>query len=260
MGFCTKCGRQLADGEVCNCQSQAINPQQTINQQPQQAYVPQPQAAPAGPNPVNEIVDLFKGVFTAPAETTAAFAAKANIVMIAILLGGQAIVNMLVKLFNMLIANSKAKSASSLDDIYDLINSYVSTKKAVYSTGDIFLYMFKEVLLVVVAAAVGALVIWLLVNAFDKANTTFLNALAAYSITCVLGIPAKLISWVVGLTSVGFLDELSTCVSVFSTVVGYVLVVLGVKAIAKREKSLPLILGITYVAINFVSWIVGLMF
>ena len=48
--FCTKCGRPLADGEVCNCQATPqINPGQ-VAPMPQAAPAPQgqPQMAPQG--------------------------------------------------------------------------------------------------------------------------------------------------------------------------------------------------------------------
>lgn len=258
MAFCTKCGRQLQDGEVCNCQQQpTMAPQQTAQAQ-QVAAV-----KAAGSNAFAEIMDLIKGIFTQPAECVASYVSKASVVMIAILIGAQAIMNALVRLFAMLVANSKVKSSvKSFDDALNLLQDYYTSgsAKLKYSTGDMFLNMFKEILEVAVAAAIFALVVWLLVKAFDKVNATFMQSLAVYSLTCVLGVPAKFLNWVVGLTTVGFLDQLAGCILTFSTVVGYVLIVFGVRAMSKKENNLPLIIGIAFVAVKFVAWIVGLMF
>ncbi|MFR2512543.1 MAG: hypothetical protein ACLS9K_11835 [Lachnospira eligens] len=59
----------------------------------------------------------MKGLFTSPVETVSAFVAKANVIMIAILIGGQAIINMLTRLFDMLIANSKAKVTTEVKSL-----------------------------------------------------------------------------------------------------------------------------------------------
>ncbi|MGN0408234.1 MAG: hypothetical protein ACI4EJ_08235 [Bacteroides sp.] len=278
MGFCTKCGKPLQDGEICSCQQQAApqmtapQPQMTAPQmtapQPQQAApqmtAPQPQQ-PAGPNVVTELVDLVKGLFTSPAETIAAYTAKANIAMVAILIGAQALVSMFVRLFRMLIANAQAasKAKKSLDDLDSLLSyasSYYSGKTKVYETGEIFANMFKEILVVAVSAAIFALVVWLLIKAFDKVNVTYIQALSVYSLVSVLAIPATVLSWVIGLTSVGFLDEIAACVSVFANVVGYAFIFLGIRSLGKNEKSTPLVMGIAFVCISFISWIIGLMF
>lgn len=286
MSFCKYCGRQLQDGEVCTCQQQpqqapgqqaapqqtmggAAQPQQGFNQQAaqqtfnqQQAYqqAPQQAAKPAGPNPATEYLGILKGVFTSPVETVSAFVAKANIIMIAILIGGQAIINMLTRLFDMLIANGKAKvttGSKELDSLLSAYTSYTSTKP--YEVGAIFKNMFLEILLVAVSAAIFALVLMLIAKAF-KANVNYIQALSVYSVTAVLGVPAKLLSWVIGLTSIGFFDRISSCVTVFATVSGYAFVYIAIRALCKDEKKVPLIMALSYVAVNFMTWVVRLMF
>ena len=201
-------------------------------------------------------------MFTSPVETVSAFVAKANVIMIAILIGGQAIINMLTRLFDMLIANSKAKVTTGSKELDSLLSSYYSsyTNTKPYSAGSIFKNMFLEILLVAVAAAVIALVVMLLAKAFNKANVTYMQGLAVYAITAVLGIPAELLSWVTGLTSVGFIDRISSCVTVFSNVAGYAFVYIAIRALCKDEKKIPLIMAISYVAVNFLTWVLRLMF
>lgn len=286
MSFCKYCGRQLQDGEVCTCQQQpqqapaqqaapqqtmggAAQPQQGFNQQAaqqtfnqQQAYqqAPQQAAKPAGHNPATEYLGILKGVFTSPVETVSAFVAKANIIMIAILIGGQAIINMLTRLFDMLIANGKAKVTTGSKELDSLLSAYTSyTKTKPYEVGAIFKNMFLEILLVAVSAAIFALVLMLIAKAF-KANVNYIQALSVYSVTAVLGVPAKLLSWVIGLTSIGFFDRISSCVTVFATVSGYAFVYIAIRALCKDEKKVPLIMALSYVAVNFMTWVVRLMF
>lgn len=293
MSFCKYCGKQLQDGEVCTCQQAqqaqqsagAAQPQQGFNQQAaqqtfqqgagQQTYQQaqqgfnQQQASQqmdavkkAGANAALDYVNVLKGLFTSPVETVSAFVAKANVIMIAILIGGQAIINMLTRLFDMLIANSKAKVTTGSKELDSLLSSYYSsyTNTKPYPAGSIFKNMLLEILLVAVAAAVIALVVMLLAKAFNKANVTYMQGLAVYAITAVLGIPAELLSWVTGLTSVGFIDRISSCVTVFSNVAGYAFVYIAIRALCKDEKKIPLIMAISYVAVNFLTWVLRLMF
>lgn len=281
MSFCKYCGKQLQDGEVCTCQQAqqsagAAQPQQGFNQQAgQQTYQQaqqgfnQQQASQqmeavkkAGANAALDYVNVLKGLFTSPVETVSAFVAKANVIMIAILIGGQAIINMLTRLFDMLIANSKAKVTTGSKELDSLLSSYYSsyTNTKPYPAGSIFKNMLLEILLVAVAAAVIALVVMLLAKAFNKANVTYMQGLAVYAITAVLGIPAELLSWVTGLTSVGFIDRISSCVTVFSNVAGYAFVYIAIRALCKDEKKIPLIMAISYVAVNLLTWVLRLMF
>lgn len=291
MSFCKYCGRQLQDGEICNCQQTqqpvggTAQPQQEFNQQAaqqtfqqgtaQQTYQQaqqgfnQQQASQqmdavkkAGANAALDYVNVLKGLFTSPVETVSAFVAKANVIMIAILIGGQAIINMLTRLFDMLIANSKAKVTTGSKELDSLLSSYYSsyTNTKPYPAGSIFKNMLLEILLVAVAAAVIALVVMLLAKAFNKANVTYMQGLAVYAITAVLGIPAELLSWVTGLTSVGFIDRISSCVTVFSNVAGYAFVYIAIRVLCKDEKKIPLIMAISYVAVNFLTWVLRLMF
>ena len=297
MSFCKYCGRQLQDGEVCTCQQAqqpagAAQPQQEFNQQAaqqpagaaqqtfqqgagQQTYQQaqqgfnQQQASQqmdavkkAGANAALDYVNVLKGLFTSPVETVSAFVAKANVIMIAILIGGQAIINMLTRLFDMLIANSKAKVTTGSKELDSLLSSYYSsyTNTKPYPAGSIFKNMLLEILLVAVAAAVIALAVMLLAKVFNKANVTYMQGLAVYAITAVLGIPAELLSWVTGLTSVGFIDRISSCVTVFSNVAGYAFVYIAIRALCKDEKKIPLIMAISYVAVNFLTWVLRLRF
>lgn len=270
MSFCKYCGRQLQDGEVCTCQQaqQSAGAAQQTYQQAQQGFNQQQASQQmdavkkAGANAALDYVNVLKGLFTSPVETVSAFVAKANVIMIAILIGGQAIINMLTRLFDMLIANSKAKVTTGSKELDSLLSSYYSsyTNTKPYPAGSIFKNMLLEILLVAVAAAVIALVVMLLAKAFNKANVTYMQGLAVYAITAVLGIPAELLSWVTGLTSVGFIDRISSCVTVFSNVAGYAFVYIAIRALCKDEKKIPLIMAISYVAVNFLTWVLRLMF
>lgn len=73
MSFCPKCGRQLSDGEVCNCQAQ--NTQQV---QPD-AQTQSTQQAPKQTLPmVKELTDLLSGIFKKPADAVKKYVSNAQ--------------------------------------------------------------------------------------------------------------------------------------------------------------------------------------
>ena len=74
MAFCPKCGKQLADGEICSCQT--VQPQQQAPVQPQ---APVHQKAPAQtPEFIKAILELFKGLFKKPADAVKNFVLKSS--------------------------------------------------------------------------------------------------------------------------------------------------------------------------------------
>ena len=45
-----------------------------------------------------------------------------------------------------------------------------------------------------------------------------------------------------------------------SNVAGYAFVYIAIRALCKDEKKIPLIMAISYVAVNFLTWVLRLMF
>ena len=81
MSFCPECGRQLSDGEVCNCQAQ--NTQQV---QPD-AQTQSTQQAPKQTLPmVKELTDLLSGIFKKPADAVKKYVSNASMEAPAILI------------------------------------------------------------------------------------------------------------------------------------------------------------------------------
>lgn len=112
MTFCTYCGKQLADGEVCTCQQNAAESQaasqnaaspDTAYAQPQADVYAQPQPAPKSKADVGggfkAIVELFKKSIKTPFEASEEFYRKsdltASIIMIAMVAGLYMIATML---------------------------------------------------------------------------------------------------------------------------------------------------------------------
>lgn len=116
MAFCTFCGKQLADGEVCTCQQQAAPQQQAYAQpqvNPQQMYA-QPQQAGQAPRPnvfkeaISHIVNTVKKPLGAAEE----FYEKGTIGGASIIIGMVAVLYVFATLLNLvaIIVYSVAKS------------------------------------------------------------------------------------------------------------------------------------------------------
>lgn len=97
MTFCTYCGRQLADGEVCNCQQNAA-PQNNVPQgmtyaQPQVAPAPQPAPKkPAGDNPFKQVISHIVNTFKKPLDAAEEYYEKGTMVSSGILVGILAVI------------------------------------------------------------------------------------------------------------------------------------------------------------------------
>ena len=148
MSFCPKCGRQLSDGEVCNCQAQ--NTQQV---QPD-AQTQSTQQAPKQTLPmVKELTDLLSGIFKKPADAVKKYVSNASMEAPAILILVLAFISALGELLRMLYINFTTKS--SLKSLADLAN-LISGKTKAYSAGQIAAGFFTHFVEVIAIAALTA--------------------------------------------------------------------------------------------------------
>ena len=100
----------------------------------------------------------------------------------------------------------------------------------------------------------------LLVKMFNKTNATYVQGLAVYALMSFFGIPAAFLSWITGLTSVKFLDKISSCIDLFAEVCGLAFVYIAVRTLCKDDRKAPYITAISFVVVSFATWILRLMF
>ena len=185
MSFCPKCGRQLSDGEVCNCQAQ--NTQQV---QPD-AQTQSTQQAPKQTLPmVKELTDLLSGIFKKPADAVKKYVSNASMEAPAILILVLAFISALGELLRMLYVNFTTKS--SLKSLADLAN-LISGKTKAYSAGQIAAGFFTHFVEVIAIAALTAAIIMLIINAFEKdKKVTYKQTLAIASLSILVTIPSQI--------------------------------------------------------------------
>lgn len=248
MSFCPKCGRQLSDGEVCNCQAQ--NTQQV---QPD-AQTQSTQQAPKQTLPmVKELTDLLSGIFKKPADAVKKYVSNASMEAPAILILVLAFISALGELLRMLYVNFTTKS--SLKSLADLAN-LISGKTKAYSAG--FFTHFVEVIAI---AALTAAIIMLIINAFEKdKKVTYKQTLAIASLSILVTIPFTFAGTIIAMIPASFFGYLKSWMISFANGAGLVLTFIGIKEIEKDDNNMPLVYGLAALASAVLSTILGLLF
>ena len=251
MSFCPKCGRQLSDGEVCNCQAQ--NTQQV---QPD-AQTQSTQQAPKQTLPmVKELTDLLSGIFKKPADAVKKYVSNASMEAPAILILVLAFISALGELLRMLYINFTTKS--SLKSLADLAN-LISGKTKAYSAGQIAAGFFTH--FVEVIAALTAAIIMLIINAFEKdKKVTYKQTLAIASLSILVTIPFTFAGTIIAMIPASFFGYLKSWMISFANGAGLVLTFIGIKEIEKDDNNMPLVYGLAALASAVLSTILGLLF
>ena len=243
MAFCTKCGKQLADGEVCSC-TQPV-------QQPIQMQASQVVAQPAynkvkGENPFSTVWKTLIGLFKAPYETIQEYVEKGSVAC------------------SLVIAGFFLISASVFGVIFKIINSAISYNGLGARYGyDVFYYVrvfFNEVFGNAAAIALMAVVFMLLVKAMGKGNASYLQSLSAISLSYIIPIASTFLIDLFSMLNISFFYSLASWVSQFVGVLGMIYVAIAVAGRVEKKAMMPLIVACIYFAGAFAQYIFNLMF
>ena len=265
MSFCPECGRQLSDGEVCNCQAQntqQVQPDaqtQSIQQVQPDAQTQSTQQAPKQTSPmVKELTDLLSGIFKKPADAVKKYVSNASMEAPAILILVLAFISALGELLRMLYVNFTTKS--SLKSLADLAN-LISGKTKAYSAGQIATGFFTRFVEVIAIAALTAAIIMLIINAFEKdKKVTYKQTLAIASLSILVTIPFTFAGTIIAMIPASFFGYLKSWMISFANGAGLVLTFIGIKEIEKDDDNMPLVYGLAALASAVLSTILGLLF
>lgn len=275
MAFCNNCGRPLKEGEVCTCQSGQgqtfatgdnqgqVNNGQTINYQGQQAnqnmnYNGQqpnqnmnnggaqgqnmnyngPKMNPQSQAIINDIKTLVLGVVKAPVETVNAFMQAKTFVLSAILI----------------------VLAGLIDGILGLIKLASSDYSKYYKAKDFLASFFNDVLGEAAAAALFALVIWLVVSQIYKTTVGYDKAITVFALREIAGIPAAIISWVLRLFKISFFTELASCVTAVAGAFSAILMYYAIRSILGKEKESAFTYAFAAIGTSIGYYLIALMF
>ncbi len=280
MAFCTKCGRQLQDGEVCNCQ-QTATPVTPINPAPQagqsQAAFTQPAgqpqagstqpagqqqaafassaAAPAKPNPAanifKEIMQTALGLLKTPVETTASATQKASFPVAGVIIAIVALVEGLFDMFSSMVSHAQSSSGS--------LDSWESLFSQAFNKPNYFLVFLASFLTVLGVAALGAVIYMVLVQALGGGKITYVQGLQIAAMTVIFQAVASPVSFIIGAIPAGFFGALAGWIVTFAATLGTVYAILAVKSVIVKMNSLPYIFACVAVVNSFVAYIFSLM-
>lgn len=178
MAFCTKCGKEVADGEVCSCQATKAAP------------VNVDVAGEAG-NIIGNAMDIVGD----PEGGVARFLAGISWAKVVVLTAIYAILDVIYGLWYKIKANIDYKnmledSADDLDMDLDEYMDWLDIDSASrYGAGDIVKGIFMDILGVAAAVAVTALVFWLAFKFIKKTQITWQKAFGIAVIDFLIAIP-----------------------------------------------------------------------
>lgn len=285
MKYCTNCGRQLADDEVCTCRQQAQPqaPNQTqdnnaqadnaaqqaqFNGQPQGSAQAQFNGQPQGnaqsqafdnftqqvsaagqqlqnDKNVASIITFYKGLVKKPAQAAADFVKNANMASGFIFIGLFAIVEVVLSVVYL------------LSSVIGSIGGFgFSFYPASFFEG-IFSGIVGEAVRVLILAAV----ILVVLNAVQKdKKVTFAQTLSAACLYDAVYLPIILVAAIIDIIPFQFFGNVSGWLHTFAGVVGYVSIFFGVRAIEEDDNKLPLVCGLAFLATAIGSTIVNAIF
>lgn len=271
MSFCKFCGRQLAEGEVCNCNAQAVPPvapvqpqynQQQFNQQQfnQTQFNSQQfnqQANQQANQMIGTVLDLLKGIFTKPADAVKAYVQKGALlapIIIMLIMGFLSSVELVI---NRLIYNAEAKS----DYEALLYNALMGESfQPPYSTGEIIGGFFLEFISVLAVAAVLAAILMLMINFFEKdKKVTYVQGLSIVSLSSLITVPVAFVSNFIGMIPVRFFGMFEGWMNRFATAYGLMLLFIAFRSVTKDENRMPISYAVAAVCSAVVSSVIGLM-
>lgn len=285
MKFCPKCGRQLADGEVCTCQTQPANSaaqaggQEQMNgqapfggQQQMNGQAPfggqqqmNGQAPFGGQQQFNGQAQFGGQPQMRPQPQTDPMVKELADLFKGIVKTPAEAITKYVKNASIMAPCILIAVLAFISGIKELLRMLVANMQSKYYTyykaGDIVSGTIGEVVTVILSAALIALLIMVIINAIEKDNkVTYAQALAIASLGDLLYIPLAFIGTIFAMIPVKFFSYLSSWIKSFGTAVGYIYTFFGIRAVEKKDNHMPLVYGCAALAAAVLSTVISLIF
>ena len=255
MKFCTKCGRQLQDGEVCNCQTQNTTEQtaQAAQEQAAQAQAAaqatagaaQQTAQPQAAKPIitkEQATEISKGMLAYakefvknPVEASEAVVGEHSITTVA----GLVVVN------------------AALQLIYSLISIIVHTAKGWhYDIADWVMAIVRPVLWWVAIPAAFAGLIWVCAKYVEGTNVSFKKALSVFAIPALPMLVFTLINLLGLVLTHSFFSVIFGVIHAAVTGIMFYLTGIGIVKVLPLSKKFIYSIAIICAGLYFVNWLV----
>lgn len=293
MKYCTNCGRQLADDEVCTCrqqaQPQAPNQTQDNNAQADNAaHQAQFNGQPQG-NAQGQFNGQPQGQFNGQPQGSAQSQAFDNFTQ-QVSAAGQQLQNdknvaSIITFYKGLVKKPAQAAADFVKNanmasgfifiglfaIVEVVLSVVYLLSSVIGSiggfgfsfypASFFEGIFSGIVGEAVRVLILAAVILVVLNAVQKdKKVTFAQTLSAACLYNAVYLPIILVAAIIDIIPFQFFGNVSGWLHTFAGVVGYVSIFFGVRAIEEDDNKLPLVCGLAFLATAIGSTIVNAIF
>ena len=293
MKYCTNCGRQLADDEVCTCRQQAQpqTPNQTQDNNAQAdnaAQQGQFNGQPQG-NAQGQFNGQPQGQFNGQPQGSAQSQAFDNFTQ-QVGAAGQQLQNdknvaSIITFYKGLVKKPAQAAADFVKNanmasgfifiglfaIVEVVLSVVYLLSSVigsiggfgfsFSPASFFEGIFSGIVGEAVRVLILAAVILVVLNAVQKdKKVTFAQTLSAACLYDAVYLPIILVAAIIDIIPFQFFGNVSGWLHTFAGVVGYVSIFFGVRAIEEDDNKLPLVCGLAFLATAIGSTIVNAIF
>ena len=293
MKYCTNCGRQLADDEVCTCRQQAQpqapnqtqdNIAQADNAAQQGQFNGQPQGSAQG-----QFNGQPQGQFNGQPQGSAQSQAFDNFTQ-QVSAAGQQLQNdknvaSIITFYKGLVKKPAQAAADFVKNanmasgfifiglfaIVEVVLSVVYLLSSVIGSiggfgfsfypASFFEGIFSGIVGEAVRVLILAAVILVVLNAVQKdKKVTFAQTLSAACLYDAVYLPIILVAAIIDIIPFQFFGNVSGWLHTFAGVVGYVSIFFGVRAIEEDDNKLPLVCGLAFLATAIGSTIVNAIF
>lgn len=293
MKYCTNCGRQLADDEVCTCRQQAQpqapnqtqdNNAQADNVAQQGQFNGQPQGSAQG-----QFNGQPQGQFNGQPQGSAQSQAFDNFTQ-QVSAAGQQLQNdknvaSIITFYKGLVKKPAQAAADFVKNanmasgfifiglfaIVEVVLSVVYLLSSVIGSiggfgfsfypASFFEGIFSGIVGEAVRVLILAAVILVVLNAVQKdKKVTFAQTLSAACLYDAVYLPIILVAAIIDIIPFQFFGNVSGWLHTFAGVVGYVSIFFGVRAIEEDDNKLPLVCGLAFLATAIGSTIVNAIF
>lgn len=293
MKYCTNCGRQLADDEVCTCRQQAQpqtpnqtqdNNAQADNAAQQAQFNGQPQGSAQG-----QFNGQPQGQFNGQSQGSAQSQAFDNFTQ-QVSAAGQQLQNdknvaSIITFYKGLVKKPAQAAADFVKNanmasgfifiglfaIVEVVLSVVYLLSSVIGSiggfgfsfypASFFEGIFSGIVGEAVRVLILAAVILVVLNAVQKdKKVTFAQTLSAACLYDAVYLPIILVAAIIDIIPFQFFGNASSWLHTFAGVVGYVSIFFGVRAIEEDDNKLPLVCGLAFLATAIGSTIVNAIF
>ncbi|MGN0165428.1 MAG: hypothetical protein ACI39R_04535 [Lachnospiraceae bacterium] len=247
MAFCTKCGKEIKDGEICSCELTGAGSKSSVDVK----------------GLANGIVGTAADIVVNPKEGTKSFVEGISWLYMSILAGVYALIRVLFNIIDKIKANSEHKKlieewADDWDmDVEDYIDEF-DVEEKIYSFGDFIKGAFMDILYVAAAIAITAVVIYFAVMLIKKVKITWRTAFAIAVIDLLVIIPLVLLNDILGLIpSFKLLSWIMAAISSVRAWGAMIITYLGIKSVCGDTKSTVYVSAPSYFVISFATSLVN---